>query len=225
MWKYYLALSACQSIWLFTARSTLVSPVHLHVKGKYGNVIKLILLRLFMSLTKYIGRISFTINPLIKWRRFLRNGFLELMSGNILNKVIICNDKDGTWVTNEVKIAIKRNNRVHRKWALSGRISNQRTYVRTVQNETTKIIKSAKRNYFSHFGEKLSSYDTGSKLFWTTFKRMVNKKKLPTYPLALRAIVLFRISNKKLIFLIINNLRDIDRLKTKESIVTSAVNT
>ena len=103
---------------------------------------------------------------------------LEVMSRNIPNKVITCNDKGAPWITNEVKTAIKRNNRVPRKWAIRGRISDQRDYVQTVQNETNRIIKSVKRNYFSNLGEKPSNYDTGSKLFWTTFKRMVNKKKI-----------------------------------------------
>ena len=98
-------------------------------------------------------------------RQIFTEMFLEVMSRNIPNKVIICNDKDVSWITNEVKTTIKRNNRVHRKWVLRGHISDQRAYVRTLQNETTRIIKSAKRNYFSNHGEKLSSYDTGSKLF------------------------------------------------------------
>ena len=38
------------------------------------------------------------------------------------------------------------------------------------------------KKLFSHLGEKLSSYDTGSKLFWTTFKRMVNKKTITNIP-------------------------------------------
>ena len=43
---------------------------------------------------------------------------MDVMSRNIPNKVITCNDKDAPWITNEIKIAIKRNARVHRKWVL-----------------------------------------------------------------------------------------------------------
>ena len=103
--------------------------------------------------------------------------FLDVMSRNIPNKVITCNDKDAPWITNEVKTAIKRNARVHRKWVVRGRILEERGHIRSVQNETNRIIKKAKNKYFLNLGEKLSSYGTGSKSFWATFKRLVNKKK------------------------------------------------
>ena len=47
--------------------------------------------------------------------------FLQIVSLNIPNKLITCNDSDAPWVTSEVKTAIKRNSRVHRKWVFRGR--------------------------------------------------------------------------------------------------------
>ena len=129
-----------------------------------------------MNLTIYIGRISYD-KSIDEMTQIFTERFLEVMSRNIPNKVITCNDKDAPWITNEVKTAIKR--RVHRKLLLRDRISDQSAHVRTVQNENTRITKGAERN---HLGEKRSSYDTGFKLFWTTFKRMVNKKKLTNIP-------------------------------------------
>ena len=70
------------------------------------------------------------------------------MSRNIPNKVITCNDKDAPWITNEVKTAIKRNVRVHRKWVVRGRILEERGHIRSVQNETNRIIKKPKINIF-----------------------------------------------------------------------------
>ena len=88
------------------------------------------------------------------------------MSASIPNKIITFNDKDAPWMTNEVKTAIKRNARVHRKWVLRGRIPEDRANVRIVQNETTRIIKKAKTDYFLKLGDKLSNYNTGSQIFW-----------------------------------------------------------
>ena len=48
--------------------------------------------------------------------------FLKVMFQYIPNKIITCNDKDAPWITSEVKTAIKRNSKVHRKWVLRGAI-------------------------------------------------------------------------------------------------------
>ena len=108
--------------------------------------------------------------------------FLDIMSQNIPNKTITCDDKDAPWVTKECKTAIKRNYRVYRKWVKRGRNPDDRHIVRSVQNETNKIIKNAKADYFINLGKKLSNYNTGAKPFWTTFKRLVNKKKQSNIP-------------------------------------------
>ena len=44
------------------------------------------------------------------------------------------------------------------------------------------MIKKAKRDYFDSLGKKLSNYNTGCKSFWSTFKRLVNNKKLTNIP-------------------------------------------
>ena len=88
--------------------------------------------------------------------------FLDIMSQNIPNKTITCDDKDAPWVTKECKTAIKRNYRVYRKWVKRGRNPDDRHIVRSVQNETNKIIKNAKAAYFINLGKKLSNYNTGA---------------------------------------------------------------
>ena len=72
---------------------------------------------------------------------------LEVMSRNIPNKVITCNDKGAPWITNEVKTTIKRNARVYRKWVITGRIHEERGDIRSVQNGTYRISKNAKKNF------------------------------------------------------------------------------
>ena len=105
-----------------------------------------------------------------------------IMSENIPNRIVTCNDKDAPWITKEVKSAIRRNYRVYRKWVLRGRIPNEKDHVRSIQNATNRLIKKAKIDYFNNLGSKLEDYNTGSKTFWTSFKRLVNKKKLSNIP-------------------------------------------
>ena len=103
--------------------------------------------------------------------------FLRVMSQNIPNKIITCYDKDAPWITSDVKTAIKRNSRVHRKWVLRGRMQEEKDAVRVVQYETNRLTKKAKNDYFVNLGVKLSTCNSGSKSFWTAFKRLVNNKK------------------------------------------------
>ena len=75
-------------------------------------------------------------SQMIDWENLIRNAhvdcmtklfsdlFLQIVSLNISNKIIICNDNDAPWVTSEVKTAIKRNTRVHRKWVFRDRNSD-----------------------------------------------------------------------------------------------------
>ena len=47
--------------------------------------------------------------------------FLTILSQNISNEIITCNDKDAPWITPKVKSAIRRNSRVYRKWVNRGK--------------------------------------------------------------------------------------------------------
>ena len=118
---------------------------------------------------KLIGKISFETHVDCMTKLF-SDLFLQIVSLNIPNKIITSNDSDAPWVTSEVKTAIKRNSSVHRKW---GRNPDDRHLVRTVQNETNRLIKNAKKEYYVNLGIKVSNYDTGSNTFWTAFKRLV----------------------------------------------------
>ena len=108
--------------------------------------------------------------------------FLLAVSDNIPNRFDTVNDNDCPWVTNAVRTAIRRNHRVYRKWVLKGRNEMARNYVREVQKETHKMIKQAKETYLQKLGSDLSNPSIGPKRFWTTFKKLVNKKKMTNIP-------------------------------------------
>ena len=102
--------------------------------------------------------------------------FFDTISRHISYKVVTFNNKDAPWITPRLKTAIKRNSRVYRKWVNRGRNPLDHDHVRKVQNDTNKLIKKAKLEYFSHLGSKLSDPKTGQKQFWTSYKKIANKK-------------------------------------------------
>ena len=108
--------------------------------------------------------------------------FLGVMSTNISNRTITCNDKDAPWITTSLKTAIKRNSRAYRKWIKRGRNPTEHQNVRDVQKSTNKFIKQAKQTYFTSLGKNLSDPNTGQKSFWTVYKRIINSKKQTNTP-------------------------------------------
>ena len=100
-----------------------------------------------------------------------------ILSANIPNKVIKCNDKDPPWTTPELKTAIKRKHRVFRKYKDRGRRLEDWNLVKEVRNETSRLITKAKENYFSTMGRKLSDPAQGIKAYWAILNRLINKKK------------------------------------------------
>jgi hypothetical protein len=86
------------------------------------------------------------------------------------------------WITPEIKRAIKRNQRVYRKWNTRGRKPEGRENVKSIQNLTSHLIRVAKDSYIANLAKKLCDSRRGSKIFWTAFKRLINKKKNTNIP-------------------------------------------
>ena len=63
-----------------------------------------------------------------------------------------------------------------------GRSPHDHDNVRDVRNSTNKFIKEAMLAYYSNLSNKLSDPETGPKLFWSAYKKVVNKKRTTNIP-------------------------------------------
>ena len=72
----------------------------------------------------------------------------SILSMNIPNKTLKCNDKDAPWITPDVKTAIKRKHRVSKKFVDGARKEEDWKHVKEVRNETSKMIHLAKETYY-----------------------------------------------------------------------------
>ena len=107
---------------------------------------------------------------------------LELGANHIPSKIVTFNDRDGPWVTPEVKTAIKRQNRIYKKWVERGRNEVDKHRVYNNQKETKKLIDEAKKSYIEKLSKKMTNPCSGQKEFWNAFKRLVNDKKNTNIP-------------------------------------------
>ena len=71
---------------------------------------------------------------------------LTAITDTIPNKFITCNSNDPPWMTPDVKTAIRRKHRVHKKYVSRGHKIDELAYMRVVRNETTHIIDHAKEH-------------------------------------------------------------------------------
>ena len=108
--------------------------------------------------------------------------FTNIAKKYIPSKIITISDKDAPWITPPVKSAVKRNKRAYRKWVSGGRKHEEKNRVNTVQNETNSIIKEAKIRYINDLSAKLCDPNTGSKVFWSAYKKLLNNRKNTNIP-------------------------------------------
>lgn len=110
------------------------------------------------------------------------NNLSFILSSNIPNKIVTCNDKDPPWITPELKKSIKRKQRTYRNFVQRGRREEDWERVKNVRNATSKLIVKAKESYFLKLGRKLSDPKQGLKEYWSTLNRLINNKKTFNIP-------------------------------------------
>ena len=100
----------------------------------------------------------------------------------IPNKVLKINDKDPAWINQGIKTAIKRKHRVYRNFLDRGRKQEDWALVKEARHEASKMIIEAKDKYFRNLGRKLADPNQGSKTYWATLNRLINKKNTVNIP-------------------------------------------
>ena len=81
-----------------------------------------------------------------------------------------------------MKTAIKRKHRVYNKYVKRGQRLDEWENVRIIRNDTSKMITTAKDNYFASLRHKLSNPNIGIKKYWSTLNRIINKKNVSNIP-------------------------------------------
>ena len=101
-----------------------------------------------------------------------------IFSESIPNKTITHDNRDPSWMTPSLKSAIKRKHREYNKCAKHGCKPDDWEYVRTIRDQTSSKITQVKNEYFSSLGKKLSDPTNGTKSYWTTLNKIINKQKI-----------------------------------------------
>ena len=100
---------------------------------------------------------------------------LSFAKTHIPFKIATISDKDAPWLNNEIKNAIKKNKRLVKNWKKSKSPGDTKIKNKS-QRDLHKLITEAKSSYIEDLGRKISDPKTGSKIFWSAYKRLINNK-------------------------------------------------
>ena len=71
---------------------------------------------------------------------------------------------------------------MYKEYVKRGRKLDDWEYVRKVHNETSSKIAKAKDEFFSNLDKQLFDPTNGTKSYWATLNKIINKKKFPNIP-------------------------------------------
>ena len=67
---------------------------------------------------------------------------------------------------------------MYKRFVQRGRKQEDLTLFKNIRNETSKLIISAKEDYYTSLGRKLADPGQGVKAYWSALNRLTNKEKV-----------------------------------------------
>ena len=118
------------------------------------------------------------------------NDQVEIFNHTLLNifrnffphETIKCNPKDPPWITKDIKMALRRKNRLYRKYISSGKKQEDEINLNNTTDIVSKLITESKEIYFTNLGKRLIDPNTSPKTYWTILKKFLNKVKISNIP-------------------------------------------
>ena len=107
----------------------------------------------------------------------LTSTLLDLAKTHIPFKITTISDKNAPWFNNRIRYAIQKNKRLVKQWKANGKTPTDTIRKNRSQRDLHKLITEAKSNYIEDLGKKISDPNTGGKIFWSSYKRLINNKK------------------------------------------------
>lgn len=99
--------------------------------------------------------------------------FKEIFSGHLKQRKVKVSAKNEPWMTRDIRKALNNRFRLFKKAIKQGKNTVAWTNYKTMRNNCTKLIRTAKANYWKQEFQKC----TNSKSFWSTVKKFQGKSK------------------------------------------------
>ena len=112
----------------------------------------------------------------------LNSSVLNVFENFVPNQTIRCNDKKPAWLTNEIKTALRKKNRVFKNYRRRGRNVDDEQKLSELSKSCTELIEHAKKTYTNNLSIKLNDPLLAPKTYWSILNRFLGKHKVPLIP-------------------------------------------
>ena len=104
-----------------------------------------------------------------------------LATQHIPNKTIKARKSDHPWLTNEIKIMIRKRKRLYNKYKITKNIIDFENY-KHLRNKVIKEVRKSKQLQTDKLAEKLKNNDVGQRDWWRVLKHFIKPKHASTLP-------------------------------------------
>ena len=176
-----------------------------HIAVKFGITIDLRHTQLTTLLKVLIG--LFSGKNVYEQVELFNKTLLNIFYNFILNKIILCDDKDPPWMNDETKTLIKRKNRLFQRQRKSGNLDH--ASLNSVTQDLSNPVNSSKLKYHERLALRLHNPKTAPKTYWKILKAFVNGTKIPIIRPLLAGNLYQDFGKSKfvLMFILVNNVR------------------
>ena len=107
----------------------------------------------------------------------LNDIILNVFTNCVPNKVVTCDDRDPTWINDNIKSKIKWKNSTYKNYKRNGEKTEDYLLLIKAVSEVSQLIEKSNR-----LGKRLNDPSTSAKSYWTILKAFYNKRKIPLIP-------------------------------------------
>ena len=107
---------------------------------------------------------------------------LNIFRNFIPHKYITCRYKVPPWITNEIKTALRKKNRLYKKYIKNGRNIEDLNTLNNFSTIYTELVSSSKKTYFEKLANKIRDPHLGPKAYWSILNGFLGKVKIPSIP-------------------------------------------
>ena len=101
------------------------------------------------------------------------------MSNYIPHETIICNDRDPSWINEDIKQLILDKNHACKSYIRSDKSLQFLNQFQFLQTKLISLIEESKNQYYIRLSHKLLDPNTSQKSYWSILKTFLNNKKIP----------------------------------------------
>ena len=98
---------------------------------------------------------------------------LNIFKNFIPHKNIKCSYSDPPWMTKEIKTALRKKNRLHKKYISNNMKPEDKISLNEFSAVCDDLISTSKSSYYSNLANKLNNPMTGPKEYWSILNRFL----------------------------------------------------